>query len=113
MPLHQTSDTRAGERVPLQHVLDTRASPRDQPQCSPHGQTSQNLVSEPTDEAEENESRKQNPRVVDQLQFYMKPPRFIDLWRPPPPSAAVVAYLQQTVSVGVCVCAYLTCARYY
>jgi len=103
MPLHQTPDTRAGERVPLQHVLDTRTSPRDQPQRSPHGQTSQNLVSEPTDEAEENESRKQNPRVVDQLQFYMKPLRFIDLWRPPPPSAAVVA-IQQTVSVGVCVC---------
>lgn len=107
MPLHQTSDSRAGERVPLQHVLDTRASPRDQPQCAPHGQTSQNLVSEPTDEAEEDESRKPNPRVVGQLQFFMKPPRFIDLWRPPP-SAAVVAYLT-TNRLRRCVCIYDLC----
>uniref|UniRef100_A0A8D2CVA6 Homeobox A10 n=1 Tax=Sciurus vulgaris TaxID=55149 RepID=A0A8D2CVA6_SCIVU len=67
LPVHQAPDAGAGEGVSLQHVPYSRAAPRDQPQRPPHGQTSENLVSEPQDETEENEPRKSDPGAHSQL----------------------------------------------
>lgn len=67
LPLHEAPDAGAGEGVPIQHVPYSRAAPRDQPQRPPHGQTSENLVSESQDETEENEPRKPNPGAHSQL----------------------------------------------
>uniref|UniRef100_A0A452RGG2 Uncharacterized protein n=1 Tax=Ursus americanus TaxID=9643 RepID=A0A452RGG2_URSAM len=67
LPLHQAPDAGAGEGVSVQHVPYSRAAPRDQPQRPPHGQTSQNLVSESQDETEENEPRKPDPGAHSQF----------------------------------------------
>ncbi|MEQ2211664.1 hypothetical protein XENOCAPTIV_011298 [Xenoophorus captivus] len=56
LPVHQAPDPRAGEGVPVQHVPDPRAPPRDQQERPPDGQTGQDLVPKPQDEAEENDA---------------------------------------------------------
>ena len=55
---HQQAAHRAGERVPLQQVLDARSSDRDRHGTGPQSNTSQGIVSEQTHEAEETGSRR-------------------------------------------------------
>ena len=61
MPLHKVPDLGVGEGVSVQYVSDPRAPPRDQPVRQPDRQAGQDLVSEPQDEAEEDEQGKPHP----------------------------------------------------
>lgn len=56
LSLHQVPDPGAGERVPLQHVPHKRPQSGDCQVAESHGKTGENLVSEPEDETEEDES---------------------------------------------------------
>lgn len=63
MPLHKAPDLGVGEGVFVQHVSDPRAPPGDQQERQPDRQAGQDLVSEPQDEAEENEPGEPHPRT--------------------------------------------------
>jgi hypothetical protein len=55
--LHPLSNARAREGVPLQPLSDATAEDRDRARPLPHGATDQDLVPEPTDEAEKGAAR--------------------------------------------------------
>jgi len=51
--LHQVSNSGAGERIPLQPLSDAQATHRNRARSLPHRAPDQDLVPEPTNEAEE------------------------------------------------------------
>ena len=77
MPLHEAPDLGVGEGVSVQHVSDPRAPPRDQPERQPDRPAGQDLVSEPQDEAEENEQGKPHPRTDLKSHLFVSPHVFV------------------------------------
>lgn len=65
--LQPVPDPGAGEGVSVQPLPDQKAQDRDRPLPVPHGAANQNLVPEPTHEAEEGEAS--HPGVKQQLQI--------------------------------------------
>lgn len=58
--LHQTPNTRARKRIPLQPLSDEKAEDRDCPHVSPIREADQNLVPKPTHEVEEGQQAAQH-----------------------------------------------------
>jgi len=64
MPVHEISDFRAGEGVPLQHVSDQRPTLWSGPHTHFNRETSEDLVPEPEDENEEDEQGEERQRAA-------------------------------------------------